>query len=72
MFGTEYAKSIEEQAQKAGRNYLGTLTKLPSVDWKNEVDSLPYDKILKDKVYVKLQQYLKRMKKNTNVKWEND
>lgn len=64
QFGKEKAKMIEEQAKLGGREFLGTLTKLPNVNWDAEVEKLSLSSDVKEKVKVKLQQYLKRMAKN--------
>lgn len=63
LFGTEKAKSIEEQAKDAGFEFKGSLTELPDIDWDKEVDSLDLDKELKNKIKIKLKQYLKQMSK---------
>ena len=61
LFGSEKAKSIEQQVAKAGREFIGTMTKLPKVDWNKEVDKLNIDKELKEQVKVKLKQYISKM-----------
>jgi biotin synthase-like enzyme len=61
-FGSKEAFEIEKQAKLAGREFVGTLTKLPLVDWDSEVNKLKIDPELKKKVLVKLEQYLKKMK----------
>jgi biotin synthase-like enzyme len=61
-FGSKEAKEIESQAKKAGREFIGTLTKLPKIDWDKEVESLDLDEALKGKIKLKLRQYLKSMK----------
>ncbi|MBR9690096.1 radical SAM protein [Candidatus Woesearchaeota archaeon] len=63
-FGKKSAIEIEKQAKKANRKFIGTLTKLPNIDWNVEVDKLDIDKELKEKVKAKLNQYLKNMKKS--------
>jgi biotin synthase-like enzyme len=60
-FNSKEAQMIEKQAKDAGFEFKGTLTKLPDVDWDNEVDRLDLDSKLKDKIKVKLKQYLKNM-----------
>ena len=60
-FGSKQAKEIEKQAEKAGFNFRGTLTKLPNVDWYREVDKLDLDDDLKIKIKEKLNLYLKKM-----------
>ncbi|MBW2992304.1 radical SAM protein [Candidatus Woesearchaeota archaeon] len=64
LFGTEKAKSIEEQAKLAGRKFIGSLTKLPDINWDNEVENLDLDDDLKEKVKEKLKLYLKQMIKD--------
>tara|TARA_Y100000310_G_C20609934_1_gene777466 strand:+ start:205 stop:1203 length:999 start_codon:yes stop_codon:yes gene_type:complete len=64
LFGTEIAKSIEEEAKKAGRIFKGTLTKLPDVNWDEEVTNLSLDDETKEKVKDHLYRYLFKMQKN--------
>lgn len=66
LFGTKVCQEIEEQAKLAGRIFRGTLTKLPDISWDEEVDRLSFDPELKEKIKVKLNQYLKVMRKNCN------
>ncbi|MBR9692012.1 radical SAM protein [Candidatus Woesearchaeota archaeon] len=61
LFGSEKAKSVEKQAMEAGRKFVGSLTKLPSVDWDKEVDKLDVDNELKEKIKVKLRQSIDKM-----------
>jgi biotin synthase-like enzyme len=61
LFGTEKAEEVEEQARIAGRKFVGTLTKLPKIDWDKEIDKLEFDKGLKDKTRKKLNDYLRKM-----------
>jgi len=68
LFGSEKAKSIENQAKLAGREFTGTLTKLPKVDWDKEVDKLDLDKDLKERIKIKLQQYISNMRTNQSTK----
>jgi biotin synthase-like enzyme len=60
-FGSKQAKEIEKQAKLAGRKFVGTLTKLPKIDWDKEIDKLVLDDDLKDKTRKKLNDYLRRM-----------
>jgi biotin synthase-like enzyme len=60
-FGSKEAKEIERQARLANRKFLGTLTRMPKVDWDWEVDKLSFDDGLKAKVKSKLMAYLKNM-----------
>jgi biotin synthase-like enzyme len=64
LFGTKFAKQIENGAKKAGREFVGTMTRLPRVDWDKEVDKLDFDDELKKKIKNKLKVYLKQMEKN--------
>jgi biotin synthase-like enzyme len=65
LFGTEIAKKLEEQAPLAGREFKGTLTKLPDVDWDAKVDKLSISIELKEGIKVRLHQYITKMKKNS-------
>ena len=60
-FGSKEAKEIESQAKKAGREFEGTLTKLPKIDWDKEVDKLDIEESLKIKTKAKLKQYISKM-----------
>lgn len=61
LFNSKFAKEIEKQAKLAGREFKGTLTKLPEIDWNKEVDKLDINEELKKKVKIKLKQYLTKM-----------
>jgi biotin synthase-like enzyme len=62
LFGTESAKEIETAL---GDKFQGTLSKLPDVDWDNEVDKLDFlDEELKEQTKTTLKLYLKRMEEN--------
>jgi biotin synthase-like enzyme len=60
-FGSKEAKEIERQAEKAGFEFKGTLTRIPKIDWDKEVDKLGLDNKLKEKIRIKLRLYLKNM-----------
>ena len=62
-FGTKEAEEVERQAKLAGKEFKGTLTKLPDIDWDEEVDRLELDDKLKEKIKIKLKQYIKQMGK---------
>ncbi len=65
LFALRQAQEIETQVQSTGRTFKGSLTKIPEVDWENEVNKLSLDEELKEKIKEKLNnEYLKRMKKN--------
>jgi len=65
-FGSESAFEIEKQAKLAGRKFEGTLTKLPEIDWNAVVGGLDFGGELKDKIKIKLHQYLKQMQNNSH------
>lgn len=65
LFGREIARQLEKQAGLAGRNFKGTLTQLPEIDWEKEVDRLSIDEELKKKIKEKLKQYLSQVRKNS-------
>jgi len=65
QFGTRYALEIEKQAALAGRRFKGTMTKMPKVDWKKEIEDLSFDSTLKKQISHKLEQYLAKMQRNT-------
>ena len=63
-FGSKEAKEIELQAKLAGRRFVGTLIKMPRVDWDKEVDKLDsqiFNADLKMNIKQKLREYLKSM-----------
>jgi len=62
-FNTSETKLIEKQIKEAGRELTGSLTKLPEINFNEEVDKLNLDNELKEKIKIKLNQYLKQMKK---------
>lgn len=63
-FGSEDAISFENQVKEAGKEFVGTLTKLPQIDWNAKVDDLDISDELKTEVKEKLEMYLKRMQNN--------
>ena len=63
-FNTKYAKTIEQEAVKANRNFIGTLTKIPKININKELYNLDLEDKLKNKIKIKLKEYLKRMKNN--------
>ncbi|MFH1275771.1 MAG: radical SAM protein, partial [Candidatus Woesearchaeota archaeon] len=64
LFGTKISHAIENEVKKSGREFKGTLTKLPDIDWNKEVDKLNLEHQLKEEIKAKLEPYLKRMKAN--------
>jgi biotin synthase-like enzyme len=67
LFATSIAQEIESQTNKAGRIFQGTLTTFPDMNWDNEVNSLNFNEELKEKIKVKLHQYLDKMTSNMKV-----
>jgi len=61
-FGSAQAAEIETQAAEAGREFKGSLTVMPEVDWDAEVKRLELDKELEVQVRVKLEEYLAKMR----------
>jgi len=60
-FNSKEAKQIEEEAKKANRKFLGTLTKFPKISL-TQIDKFNLNKDLKEKVKEKLKQYIRRLK----------
>ena len=61
LFNSKYAKKIEAEAKKANREFKGTLTKMPKINL-DEIGKLNIDKELKNKIKIKLKDYIKNMK----------
>jgi biotin synthase-like enzyme len=61
-FGSKEAKEVEEQAKLAGRKFIGTLTKMPKIDWGKEIGILTFDIELKNNIKKKLNEYICSMK----------
>lgn len=68
FFGTPVAHEIESQAKMAGREFKGTLTKMPDVDWQAEVERLSVEDDLKKKIREKIGQYLHQIEKREKKK----
>ncbi|MFH0867895.1 MAG: radical SAM protein [Candidatus Woesearchaeota archaeon] len=62
LFNSKFAKTIEDETKKAGYEFQGTFTKLPKINLK-EIDKLKLNKRLKNDIKLKLNSYLKKMKK---------
>jgi biotin synthase-like enzyme len=62
QFNSEKAQLIEKLAKDAGREFVGSLTKIPDIDWNKEVDNICIPEELKTKVKQKVQEALKQMK----------
>jgi len=63
QFNSEKAKLIERLAKEAKREFEGSLTKLPEIEWNKKVDNLDLDKKLKEEIKKKVDIDLKQMRK---------
>ncbi|MFC1741771.1 radical SAM protein, partial [Nanoarchaeota archaeon] len=61
-FGSAQALEIERQALEAGREFRGSLSVVPDVDWDSEIDGLDVDDALKERVRGKLKGILEQMR----------
>jgi biotin synthase-like enzyme len=61
-FGSDKARSIEEQAKKAGRKFKGSMTKIAETDWDKKVDALPFEEELKNRIKMKIMQEIEQMR----------
>jgi len=61
-FGSAQAEEIERQAAEAGRTFLGSLTRLPDIDWAAEVEKLPFEEGLKARINQKIGEYTEKMR----------
>ena len=66
-FGSEKACNIVKQAREAGREFKGSITELPEINWDREIDKLEIDNDLKEKIRIKLKDYLKVMNKSEKL-----
>jgi len=64
LFNSDYAKKIEQKVKKTNRTFVGSLTKLPKINWNKEIDKLNIEKGLKEQVRKKLFKYLEVMRKS--------
>ena len=62
-FGSDTIKNLVNEINKV-KEFKSNFTELPDIDWDIEVDNLELDSDLKDKIKVKLSQYVKKMSKN--------
>lgn len=62
-FGKKPAYEIEEGAKKAGRKFLGTLTKYPEIDIDAEIGKLDFPEEMKEKIKNKYLKYYKKLGK---------
>lgn len=63
-FGSAQAAEVEHQAAESGRQFQGSLTVLPDVNWGAEVARLDLDDELAEAVGEKLDDYLRKMRKS--------
>jgi len=63
LFNSKEANIIEEQVKLAGREFTSTLTKVPDIDWDGEVEKLPFEEEIKQKIKITLSQYINTMRK---------
>ena len=61
VFGKQPAIVVEQKIRDAGRKFLGTLTKLPDIDWDKQIDSFDLDENIKKEMKIKIKSYLKQM-----------
>ena len=63
LFNTKFAKNIEKEINKAGCEIQGTFTKMPKINI-DEIDNLNFDNLLKNRIKIKLKQYISQLNKN--------
>jgi biotin synthase-like enzyme len=63
LFNTEFAKTIEKEIKTAGYKFEGTFTKMPKINI-DEIDNLNFDNLLKNRIKIKLKQYISQLNKN--------
>jgi biotin synthase-like enzyme len=63
-FGTKEAEEVERQAKLAGRGFIGSMTDMPDADWDKEINKLDLGDKFKEKIKVKVKEYVKQMMKN--------
>ncbi|MBW3003036.1 radical SAM protein [Candidatus Woesearchaeota archaeon] len=61
-FNSDEAKKIEQYIKQEGRTFIGSVTKLPDVNWDNEIEKLDIDNDLKQQTKQTLKLYLERMR----------
>lgn len=62
QFGTKKAHILENQVEKEKREFTSNLTKLPLIDWEEEIDSLAIPQEYKREMHDKLGPYLEKFK----------
>ena len=63
-FATKEAKAIEQEAKKASRKFIGSLSKFKSLDIEKEIKTLKLEKSLEEEVKKRLEKYIRRIQKN--------
>lgn len=64
QFNSENARMIEKIIKESGRRFTSSLTKMPGIDWENEIERLDnelFNEISKNKIKEKLKEYLDSM-----------
>ena len=61
-FGSEGTKIIEKGVKEAGREFTSIINGLPDIDWDKEVDKFSFDKDLKEKIKIKVKQYVDKIR----------
>lgn len=64
QFNSSYARTIEKQVCLSERKFLGSLTKIPQIDWDKGISNLNIAQNLKKKVGIKLKKYLEVMRRS--------
>ncbi len=67
-FGSGESRQLEEEIAKSGFRLMSSLTRLPDAEWDREVESLPFDDALKEKIKVRVKSYLRMMGKDKSHK----
>lgn len=65
LFNTKYAEKIENEIKLAGYELEGSFTQLPDINI-NDIDYFKFDSLLKERIKIKLRQYLNNINKNRN------
>ena len=63
QFNSKYTKDIQTQCKKANRTLKSNISDIKDIDWNTEINSLKVNKELKEKIGIKLNLYLKSLKK---------
>ena len=63
QFNSKYTKDIQTQCKKANRTLKSNISDIKDIDWNTEINSLKVNKELKEKIRIKLNLYLKSLKK---------